>query len=148
MTSSVNLYASHYPETELDDYYVKTINAKSAIIAFEALDFIIKAHGKKQKINIEMPPKALIEPKTNLSSFQKSSKPQNPINFILGDFSAANKAKPLIAPKINGVLMLHRPEDCPGYQEDFKKYELPERDVYYAKHWTRIDQEINSLYSK
>jgi hypothetical protein len=38
--------------------------------------------------------------------------------------------KCLNAPKVNGVLMLYHPKDCPGYQEDDRMYEKPEREKY------------------
>lgn len=38
--------------------------------------------------------------------------------------------KGLNAQKINGVLTLYHPKDCPGYEEDGRIYEKPEREKY------------------
>ncbi len=146
--SSTSLQTSDCQKTEVDDYSATAAKmAKNGVIAFEDLDLVIAGWNTTKKLNIEILPKALIEPKIELFSFQVPETLQDAKKLILGCLSTVNKAKPLIAPKINGILMLHHPEDCPGYEETPNKYQLPYRDAYYAQGWAILDRQLNYLYS-
>ena len=143
ITTSTRLYTSDCSNTEIDYY-----DYKKGVIAFEDLDRVIAAacrSTKKElnaynnhKINISM-----FESPTNLSlnNLEKALQVSSESHFKLPPaVEVKDTAKTLIAPKINGVLKLHRPEDCPGWQKDSEKDGLPNREECYKKIWETLPQ--------